>query len=92
MGADSFYSCVLNELLQLQKVLEPQGAVHKHRDLPTLKARVKEAEMLIRGLPCAHELHEDLYLAVKGIVTEASETRKRRQKPVLCVDDDDYIG
>ena len=88
-GADSLYSRILKELLRLQKTLEPKAAVHIHRDLSTLKACVKQAEILIRGLSCAHELQEDLDLAVKGMVTEASETRKKRQKPALCMDDDD---
>jgi hypothetical protein len=53
---------------------------------------VQEAEIFIRGLPCAEDLHEDLCLAVKGIVTEAS--RKKKPKPALCMDDDlyDYMG
>lgn len=89
MDADGLYSRILKELLRLQKTLEPKAAVHQHRDLSTLKACVTEAVALIRGLSCAHELREDLDLAVKGIVTEACETRKKRQKPALCMDDDD---
>lgn len=77
----------MNDLQRLQKSLDPRAVVHQRRDLPILKAYVREVETVIRGLPCAHELQEDLYIGVKGIVTEASCRPKR--KPSLCIDDDD---
>jgi hypothetical protein len=69
-------------------VVEPKATVHKQRDLPLLKACTREAEALILSLPCASELKDDINLAVKGIVTEAS--RMRKQKPILCLDNDVY--
>jgi hypothetical protein len=91
-NAKGCHSRVLKELLRLQKALEPKAIIHKNRDLQTLKVRVQEVEVLIRGLPYAPELQEDLRLAVKGIVTET--LRKKKLKPALCMDDDvyDYMG
>jgi len=85
-NTDQFYSYVLKEVLRLQKALEPTATVHKHSDLPTLKACAQDAEVLIHGLPYLHELQEDLRLAVKGIVTISSQ--KKKQKPALCMGDD----
>jgi len=78
---------VLKEILRLQKALEPTAAIHKLRDFLALKAYVRGAEILIRGLPCAKELEDDLCLATKGIVTEPSQNKK--QRPALHFDDDD---
>jgi hypothetical protein len=79
-------------VIRLQKALDPKAAIHKSRDLHILKTRVQEAEILIRSLPCPEDLQGDLRLAVKGIVTEASQ--KKKPKPALCMDDDlyDYMG
>jgi hypothetical protein len=80
---------VLKELQRLQKMLEPRAPVHRDRDLQTLKARVREAQTPIRSMPCARDLQDDLRIAVKGIVTEASQ--KKKPKPTLCMDDNMYL-
>ena len=76
---------LIKDLQRLQNALDPKAVVHQHRDLLALKAHVQNTEVIIRGLPCAHELQDDLHIGVKGIVTQ--KTNKRR-RPTLCMDDD----
>jgi hypothetical protein len=85
-NADYCFSRVLKELQRLQKMLEPRAPVHRDRDFQT---RVREAETLIRSMPCPRDSQDDLRIAVKGIATEASQ--KKKPKPTLCMDDNMYL-
>lgn len=77
---------MVKRLNTLQEGLRPTAPVHRQRDLDRLKGLVLEAASLIHGLPCAKELEEDLSLAIKGIITMASQTKKL--KAALCISDE----
>lgn len=81
------HSRLLKDLQHLQQELEPKATLHRSRDFGALKFCVQQVDSLIRGLPCAQELHLDLDLAVKGIVV-TKVTPKKRQKPQYCSEED----
>lgn len=84
---DHSFSEIKSQVVQLQEALGPQSVIHKDRDVAKLRAHVKSAEILIRSLPCAPGLQEDINIAVKGIIKQAPQTKKKR--PELNMEDDD---
>ena len=82
--------CIIRDVKQLRKALEPQAELHRRRDVRELKNRVIELEALFQGLPAGvpHDLQGDLHIAVKGIVREKKV--KKKPKPDLCDDQNIY--
>ncbi|KAK0444957.1 uncharacterized protein EV420DRAFT_1721599 [Desarmillaria tabescens] len=78
--------------IKLQKDLGPSSMFHERCDDKQLRKLVEEASKLVSSLPfgTSSELSDDLYLAVKGIVTERSlpGAGKKPVKPTLNIEDD----
>ncbi|PBK79680.1 hypothetical protein ARMGADRAFT_118281 [Armillaria gallica] len=74
--------------VKLKEHLSPHSAFHKRLDRKELRKLVKEANSLISSLPfeTSMDLSDDLYLAIRGIVTEPPPVGTRK-KPMLNNDD-----
>ena len=83
-----FHSRGLKEINRLQKSLQPSSEFHKRRNSHELKVLVQNAMDIVQKLPCIGDIEGDLQLAWKGIVQAASI--KKRQRPVLNIDEDLY--
>lgn len=64
------------DAISLQNQLCPSSAFHERRDIKQLRKLVEEANVLVSSLPfdTSSDLPDDLYLGIKGIVTECSST------------------
>jgi hypothetical protein len=82
-------STLYKRLLKLQKALEPAAELHIRHDLDGLKCCVQETAQLLHNLPFSttDDLHRDLDIAIKGIVTPKQE--RTPSKPTLNHDEDD---
>ncbi|KAJ2926879.1 hypothetical protein H1R20_g10208, partial [Candolleomyces eurysporus] len=85
----------MNELVDILKVckklalrLDPSSEVHKKRDIEGLKKLVREVEALVNRVPSGAglDIHFNLQLAIKAIITKP--TPKAKSKPKLNMEDD----
>lgn len=58
-------SLLIKKLTQLQKKLEPSAEFHASRDVAMFQREGMDVVLLVRGLPCAEELEEDINIAAK---------------------------
>ncbi|KAK0232768.1 hypothetical protein IW262DRAFT_22523 [Armillaria fumosa] len=74
--------------VRLKEHLSPNSAFHQRCDRKELRELVEEANNLISSLPfeTSMDLSDDLYLAIRGIVTERPSVGTRK-KPMLNNDD-----
>ncbi|KAG6919459.1 hypothetical protein DXG01_005718 [Tephrocybe rancida] len=84
-------SRLLKVLTQAQKLLEPSSDVHGRCNIVELRRLVKETAEHLKNLPFevpdSGGFHDDLDIAVKGIVAE-KKPPKARSKPALVWDED----
>jgi hypothetical protein len=81
----------LKQVIQMQKTLGPKAAIHRSRDLTSLKSEVSAAVQLMRSLPfkTPEGLIQHLERAYKGIVQPRVFVQASAQrKPVLNTEEE----